>query len=305
MGNTLGTTNGILIAQKALATLLAQLPVLKKITTDFSDEKAKFNQQVITHVVTAAAAIDFDPAAGYVASERVQVDVPVTINKHKHHTYQIGVQEASSTAINLIDRFALTAAYSIGSALVADLCALVTAANFPNKTVIALGAGGDGFDRKGLIKIGVNLGARFVPPMGRFALLNGAYYGSLCNDLTVVAQLYNAGQNAIQTGQLSNVHGFDVAEYVSLPANAQSLVGFAGTAEGLVLATRIPDDPGVGSANCDIYVVTDPDSGISIQVREWYNADMGQFKRTYTLMYGVAKGVANAIERIGSAADPA
>jgi len=304
MANTLGTTNGILIAQNALATLLAVLPFLKKITTDFSDQKALFGQTVITHIVTAAPAVDFDPAVGYVAQGRTQVDVPVTINKHKHHTYEIGVQEASSTHIDLVQRFALTAAYSIGQALVQDLCALVTAAAFPNATAIPLGAGGDGFDRKGVIKCGVALSKRKVQPFGRFMLLNPDYKGSIENDITVVGQLYT-GARAIQTGSLPNVHGFGIDEYIELPDNGQNLAGFCGVPEGLVLATRIPDDPGEGNAVCDIHTVTDEDSGISLQVREWYNADQGKFKRTYTLMYGVAKGHPDTIQRIVTSAPAA
>jgi hypothetical protein len=298
--NTLGTTNGILIAMKALETLLAKLPFLGQITQDFSDQKAKLNQTIITHVVTPAQAIPFDPAVGYAASPRTQIDVPVTITDHVHHTYAIGVQEASSTAINLIERFAVTAAYSVGQALVNKVCALIKAAAFPNASVFPLGAGGDGFDRKCLIKCGVALGKRFVPPVGRFALLNSDYYGSLANDLTVVAQLYNQGQNAIQSGLLSNVHGFDVSEYVALPDNGENLVGIAGTVDSLVLATRIPDDPGEGNAVVDISTITDPKSGISMQMREWYNADLAQYKRTYTLMFGAAIAQAAALQRITS-----
>ena len=301
-GNTLGTTNGILIAQRALETLLAQLPILGKISQDFSDEKALFNQTIITHVVTPAQAQDFNPVNGYAPSPRTQSDVPVAINRHVHHTYAIGVQEASSTHIDLINRFAVTASYAVGQAFVNALCALVLNENFPNASAFPLGDGGDGFNRKCLIKTGAALGKRFVPPFGRFALLNADYYASLCDDLTVVAQLYNAGQDTIKSGVLSNIHGFEVSEYVALPDNGENLVGFCGTVDSLVLATRIPDDPGEGNAVVDIATVTDPKSGISMQVREWYDANMAQFKRTYTLMFGVAVAQAAALQRITSVA---
>jgi len=101
---------------------------------------------------------------------------------------------------------------------------------------------------------------------------------------------------------LPNVHGFKVDEYIELPDNGESLAGFAAVPEALVLATRIPDDPGEGNAVCDIHTVTDEDSGIGIQVREWYNADQGKFKRTYTLMYGVAVGHKDTLQRIVSTA---
>lgn len=303
MGNTLGTTNGTVIAQKALETLVARLPILRKISTDFSDEQVRFNENVIVHVVSPAAAADFDPATGYVVSNRTQTDVPVPMNKHIHHTYGVGVQEASSTRVDLINRFAATAAYAIGAKIVTALCELVTKANFANETVIDLGEGGDGFNRKGAIKIGTALGKRFVAPFDRFMLLNSDFYGSLCNDITIVGGLNNPGQQAIQSGVLPNVHGFEVSEYVSLPSNGQNLVGFAGTIDALALAVRIPDDPGQGASNCQITVATEPQTGLSIQVREWYNPDMAQYRRSYTAMFGVAKAQTNALQRIVSKAN--
>ena len=300
MGNTLGTTNADVIAQEAMKTLVAKLPVIGQIATDLSKEKAKYGERVIVHEVTAAAAADFVPGTGYEPAERAQVDIPVTINKHKHHTYQVTVQEASSSRVDLIKRFAQTAAYSIGAAVVSDLCSLVRAANYSNKTVVALGAGGDGFNRKSAVKVGTALGTRKVPPMDRFMLLNSEYYGSLCMDNSMLTILLQSGAQAALTGNLPNVHGFNVSEYVDLPSLSENLVGFAGYRSAMALATRIPDDPGEGQSNCRISTVTEESSGLSLQVREWYNPDLAAFRRTYTLMYGVGKGQTAALQRIVS-----
>lgn len=302
MGNTLGTTNADIIAQEALKELQAALPVLGQIATDHSKEKAKFGEAVIVHEVAAASAINFDPAVGYVVSNRTQVDIPVTINKHKHHTYGVAVQEASSSLVDLIRRFALNAAYSLGAAIVTDLCDLIVNGNFANKTVKALGAGGDGFDRKAVIGVGTALSKRGVPPMGRFMLLNPDYYGSLSQDMTMLQVMLSKGAEVVQSGRLPNIHGFDVSEFVDLPANDENMVGFAGTRTALALATRIPDDPGEGESNVRLSVVTDENTGMSVQVREWYEATLAQFRRSYTLMYGVAKGQTGALQRIVSAA---
>jgi hypothetical protein len=298
MANTLGTTNAGVIAQKALRTLVAKLPFLRMFTTDFTAEAARFGETVTSHIVTAAAAIDFDPEVGYAPSNRVQVDVPVTLNKHKHHTYSVGVQEASSSRIDLNERLATTAAYAIGAALVSDLCGLVKTAAYATKVVSPLGESLDGFDRKQLIRVGLALSTAKVGPFDRYALLNPSYYGSLAMDTNLMLALRQAGADAVVSGVLPGLHGFDVAEFVDLPDNGQDLAGFACTPDALVIATRIPDDPGQGQSNCQITVVTDEDSGLSLQVREWYNADLGQFRRTYTLMYGVAKGNASALVRI-------
>lgn len=298
MANTLGTTNADVIAQEALKELQAALPILSQIAADHSKEKARFGETIIVHEVAAAAAIPFDPAVGYVPSDRTQVDIEVKLDKHKHHTYSVGVQEASSSRVDLIKRFALNAAYSIGSAVVGDLCALIVNANFSHKTTKALGAGGDGFDRKAVIGVGTALSKRGVPPLGRFMLLNPEYYGSLSMDVTMLQVLLAAGARTVETGNLPNVHGFEVSEFVDLPANAEHLAGFAGTRTALALATRIPDDPGQGESNCRISTVAEENTGLALQVREWYEATLAQYRRTYTLMYGVAKGQTGALQRV-------
>lgn len=301
MSNTLGTTNANVIAQKALKALVAKLPFLKSVSSDFSSEGARFGESVIVHTVTAATAADFNAATGYVPSDRVQADIPVAINKHKHHTYYVGVNEASASRVDLINRYAETAAYSIGAALVADLCALVTNANFANKTTKSLGAGLDGFDRKQAVAVGTALSKRKVGQYGRFMLLNSDYYGSLASDNTMLQILLAAGADVVKSGMLPTIHGMQPMEFVDLPDNAENLVGFAGDPSALCLATRIPDDPGDGMGNCRISVETDADTGLSLQVREWYEATLAQYRRTYTLMYGVAKGKTDALQRIVSA----
>lgn len=301
MANTLGTTNADVIAQEALKQLKARLPILGQIAADHSDKGAKFNERVVVHEVAAATAIDFNTTNGYAPSNRTQVDIPVTINKHKHHTYGIGVQEASSSRVDLIARFALNAAYAIGSAIVSDLFALVLAAAFTNKTTKALGAGNDGFDRKVLLGIGSALSKRGVEPFGRFCVLNGDYFASLMNDSQLMEMLVLSGQKVLGGTELPTIHNFGVSEFVDLPANGENLVGIAGTRTSLAFATRIPDDPGEGFSNVSIRVVTEAETGISIQVREWYDANLGMFKRSYTLMYGVAVGQTDGLQRIVSA----
>jgi len=90
MSNTNATVNAALIAQSALTTLLAKFPVLGQIATDFSDASVKFNQDIVTHIVTPTVAQDFDPATGYVPDDQAQVDVKVKIDKH---AYRVGKSE--------------------------------------------------------------------------------------------------------------------------------------------------------------------------------------------------------------------
>jgi hypothetical protein len=298
MSNTNGTTNANVIAQEALVQLKAKLPIIRQIATDLTDQKAKYGETVIVHEVQAGTAATFNPTTGYVAEARTQVDIPVTINLHKHHTYAIGVQEASSSRVDLIKRYGLNAAYVLGSAIVSSLVGLVTNAAYANKSVIALGAGGDGFNRKSVVKINGALSKRGVNPFERFGLLNSDFYASLMSDDSLMNLLALSGAKPVAENMLPPVHGVGISEFVDLADNGEDLVGFIGGRTALALATRIPDDPGAGESNVRITVETDADTGLALQVREWYDATLAKFSRTYTLMYGVSVGQAAALQRI-------
>ncbi len=297
MPNNHATIQGTLIAQKALRTLLAEFPVLRQITTNFAPEGILFNQSVIAHIVTATTAADVNPANGYTPTDRAQVDVPVTINKHKHHTYAINDQERTSTNINLIERYALTAAHALGKAVVDDLLALIINANFANKTTVPEA----NFDRTKVVAMARAMNDRNIPQVGRFMLLNPGYYANLSLDPDVSRAYANpAGSGTIASGVLPNVHGFGISEYSALPANGENLTGFAGTAESLVLATRVPAEPTVSNIPGTLTVVTEPNSGLSVLLRQWYEMKEGKEYRTMTLMYGVAKGI-DTVQRLTSA----
>jgi hypothetical protein len=297
--NTLGTLNGTLIAQRALRTLLAAFPMIGKVARNFDSEgKVKFGQQLIAHLPTAAApAADYNVDNGYVATGRTQVNIPVTLNNHVHHTYEVNDQERSSTAVNLIERFAVTAAYSIGLRFYADFFALIKKANFGNggqNTVIV----SQGFSRDNLVDMGVALNIRNVLPIERFAVLNPYYAGALFKDRAVISRDYVDGRPAV-TAQLGIVHNFDCSEYSALPDNAEGLGGIAGSPEAFGIVTALPEPPDVKEGG-QMTVVTEPESGLSLLMRQWYDWNAGKEKRTYTLMYGVAVGVKENLQLLSA-----
>lgn len=295
MANTLGNTNnGRLIAQKALTTLLAQFPLLTAIATNFSNQALKYGETLNAHVVSAATAVDFDGT--YTASDRTQVNVPIVLNKHIHHTYAVTETERATSAIDLIERFADTAAHSLGAKMMADLFAIVTVANYSNN-VIKTAAN---FDRSVVVDLAVDLNGRNVPGMGRSLVLSSSYFGALQKDVTIVGNLYNKDGN-IGANTVPNVHGFTASEFTALPGNSENLVGVALSPEALGIVTALPEMPSVKEGGL-MSIVTDERTGLSVLLRQWYEWSTGKEYRTLTLMYGVAKGVTNNATRLMSAA---
>jgi hypothetical protein len=294
MSNSNATVNSPLIAQTALNTLLAKFPILSRIATDFSSASVKFNQDIVTHIVTPTVAHDFDPATGYVPDDQAQVDVTVKINKHAYAGYAITDVERSTSEIDLNQRYADKVAYALGRKVCDDLMALLVTAKFANETEVTQAA----FGRDSVVDIGTKLNKRFIPDMGRFMFLNSDYYNALQKDEALYkAYITPAASNVVVSGILPDVNGFTVIEYSALPENAENLVGFAGIREGLIMAARVPDVP-ANTGDTVIRVVTDPRTGLSVQVRDRYDGRLGKQEVSFTLMYGFATGNAPVIERI-------
>lgn len=292
MANTLGTVNGTLVAQQTLESLLTMFPVLKLIATDFSPSTALYNQQVVSRVVQPTTAGDYNTSTGYVSTDRAVVDVPVTINQHIFHQYDVNDQERSSTNRDLLAEWSQTAAHSLGKRMVDDLIGVINAnaTSFPtgNRTNFANAAA---FTYSSVVDIRAALNKRFVPDMGRFMLLNSDFASSLHKDSTVIANYANPASTVIDSGKLVRVHGFDIAEYAALTGGTLHIAGFAGNREALVMACRVPEAPSTDlPLGGTIDVVTEPNSGLSIQLRQNYDFQKGREFRTMTLMYGVAPG---------------
>ena len=294
MPNTNATVNSAIIAQSALTTLLAKFPILDRIATDFSASSVKFNQDIVTHIVTPTVARDFDPATGYVPDDQAQTDVSVKIDKHAYAGYAITDVERSTSQIDLNQRYADKVAYALGRKVCDDLLALIVNANFNNKTEVAQ----DAFGRDTVVDISTKLNKRFIPDMGRFMFVNSDYYNSLQKDEALYkAYITPQAGSTVPTGMIPDVNGFSVVEYAALPENGERLVGFAGIREGLIMAARVPDVP-ANTGDTVIRVVTDRRTGLSVQVRDRYDGRLGKQEVSFTLMYGFAAGNKPVIERI-------
>jgi hypothetical protein len=300
MPNTNATVNAPLIAQQALTTLLAKFPVLTQIATDFSDQSVKFQQDIVSHIVTPTVAQNFDPATGYVPSDQAQVDVKVKIDQHAYAGYAITDVERSTSVIDLNQRYADKVAYALGRKVSDDLFTLIVAANFANTTQVDAAT----FGRDTIVDIATKMNKRFIPDMGRFMFVNSDYYNSLQKD-EALYKAYIAPQvgNVVITGVLPNINGFTVVEYSALPDNGERLMGFAGIREALIMAARVPEVPEY-TGDTQIHVVTDSRTGLSVQVRDRYDGRLGRQEVSYTLMYGFTAANKPMLERIVAPTGP-
>lgn len=291
MANSLGTTsNGKVVAQRALELLVEQYGFVSQIVGDYSDATARKGDSITTHIISVQSAADYSTTQGYLASDVTQTDVAITLNKFKHVSYSINDDERTSSSVNLIERFAEQAAHAIGKAMVDDVLALVTT-HFTSTLSISAGAVTFG----SIVDCAATLNTNKVPMGGRFAVLSPGNYGNLSKDAVVVA---NGQRNTdlVGSADLGVIHGVSINAYPSLPAAVSK--GFVGQREALLVATRLPEVPAGVSIPGEITNVSEPKTGISLQLREFYDIGLGSHQRTLSLIYGCSRGSTSSLVRI-------
>lgn len=296
MSNSLGTVTPTLVAQEALPILADTFPIVKAFVTDFSNENVLFGQTVYTRLPQVQAVADYDTANGYVASNGTLTDVPVTINKHSHSSVAFNDQEVASTNLNLIEQFASSLASAIGNDIMGGVSALFTTGNYA--TNVALG--GTGITRvNGIVAARQKLEANKVPENDRYFITSPVTEAALLADESVVKLTWGA-QGVSESG-IPDLHGFKFGNYTSLPTTG-GLCAVALQKAAVVIAGRTPENPvDLGlPIPAKITNVTDPKTGFTIQVREFYDVAKGKIQVTYTWMYGCAVGSANSLVRITS-----
>ena len=290
MANTLATiSNGKLVSQRALSLLVEQFPFLTSAYSDFSDASARKGDIVTTHLITAATAVAYSTANGYVAGDRTQTDCIVSLDNLIHSTVAINDSEAASSSINLIERFAASAAHALGKSMVDTLLGTISAASYTSTMTVAA----DVLSYRSIVSMGVVLDGNKVPSGNRYAIVSPNNKASLLNDSSIVANAQIQG-DTVRTGSVGIVNGIEVFSYPSLPSAISK--GFAAQQEALLVAARLPevpsDYPGL------IENVTEPVSGLSLQMREFYNPTLGTRNRSYVLLFGCGRGSTASLVRL-------
>ena len=311
MSNTLGGINLQVIAQDSLTTLLAQFPLVNKFTTDFGGDILQRGESVTTRLASGVAATNIG-VDGYVKSDVASVAKTVTLNKHKGFVMGFQDGEVARGGYDVLRRtFIRPAAHAVVKAVMDDVFLLCTAGNFSsvgyNGTVAA-------FDADAVADISQALTDANVPMANRTLIVRPSLYTSLAKDNAIQAQ-YASGTNAPLTENLlPRIHGFEINQYSALPNGSMGVInadqsnevdftvldnnlkGIAVSPEAILIAARLPATPTNWYGN--VATATDAESGLSIQVREWYDGDSGQQKLSMSILYGMTVGNAANLSRI-------
>lgn len=299
MANTLDGINLKVLAQDSLTTLLAEFPLIQKFSTNFSGDIATRGESVTTRIALAVEAGDVG-TSGYVKSEVETSERIINLNKHKAFTMGFTDGEVAKGGYDMLRRtFMRPAAHSVAKAVLADIFGLCTAANYNTVGTSGVGYNGTaaGFDADAVADLAQHLTDKDNPQAGRIVICKPALFSALSKDVDIKAQ-YASGTNAPLTENLlPRIHGFEINQYSAFPdAGVTNQKGIFCTPEAILIASRLPATPTNWYGN--VATATDEGSGLSLQIREWYDGDAGEQKIAMTILYGVAVGNKDSLGRI-------
>lgn len=307
--NSLGTlaTTVASIRTLELLALGYSYPILKRITTDYSDQIVSYGDTLKTRYITIPSVQTYNTTTGWPTdSDHVTTDVAMTYDQFKAVPISIGAHHIAGTIRRLFDEVAPAQAEALGKDIVDYMYALITSAfsgqtDLNGATVGAVAAGLATFGRSTCIDLSGALDDMGNPTMGRTLLLNRLYYSALKKDQTIITLAAFQKPEIIEKGVLPDVEDFDVVKAINLPATAiggKVLKGFGFTRSALVLATRLSADyvnvlPGAGNGN--LQVVTTP-GGFSANQVQYVDHKTAQARQRLEVIYAGSRGQLNAGE---------
>ena len=295
MSNAIGGLTLQLVAEESLRTLVPQLQPLTKIAvTDFGAYVAERGTTVHTRYAGKFTASNYDRATGFVASDAISTDVPVTLAEQKHVTVAFTDYEVATLSLERLRRLFMA---PMANAVVKSLFDQVLL-NVDGDFADGYSGSQAGFNRIAVSNIAKSLTKANLPQEGRSALISPDAYQQLISD-PVIAQAFSIGTtDVIRGNRLGMIHGVDFYEYNGFDVDGieEGLNGVVSCKEGLVVVTRVPASPTTGGGEQTI--VTDPDSQFSYALRYWYDWSAGLHKLSANWLVGSSKGNPDALQKI-------
>jgi len=297
MSNTIaaGLKDDIII-QSALQAFTDTLMPLNVFSNDFSPEPGRRGQSVSVGVIGNMTASDF--AGSYIASpDASETEVEVSMDKHIFKTVHLTDTEYANHSILKLEDFGFQAGIAVASAALAFVLAEITAANYGTAAYIG---GAAGFDSDDVIDLRAACNAAKMPKLNRGLVLNGDFFTSLLKDTSIKNTAAFGDSSPVRSGEISNLAGFRTLESQVVPGNSENLVGFAATKNAMAVAMRYLAPQEAGSY-LDARPVTDPDSGLTLGVRRWYDNNTGKHYLAFECLLGKKVCQSDGLKRLTSA----
>lgn len=308
MANTLNGMTYTNIARMGFDYYQAALTPLRNFSVDFSNEVTAQGTAVASRLIGAPVAaqdLTSDLSGDYSSAVGNQTTTAVTVNLSNHpitgfhFTDKEMNQIAAGVMSDTVARMIKTHAYVIAKDVLDTALANVTLANYGNASLVTAASNFDSDDMADLRAVATAAG--WTPFLGNGAscLLNPTFYNQLLKDSSIKNR-DKSGTDALISGMLPNVMGFDVMEAPTMPTNSEYLQGFICTPDAIAIAMRPP----ATQASQDFLayeVMTDDVSGASMVYAAIFNRTYRRVEHTFEVVHGSAVANTSALKRIVNA----
>lgn len=288
--NTLQGVNPTRISQLTLEALQTLRLPFSAFTTDFSPDIAQAGDAVVTRFVTNPSVQNF--ASSKATANSATTSRTITLQHYAGVSIGFNDLERSFSDVRLMEMFVVPSLTALFENVMANVQARILAASFSSNSVITAA----NFNASAVAGLAQNFNEAKVGP-DRHLIIPPSYAVSLKRDTAVQAAYAYGSPEVIRTGRLPDIYGFRIHEWNgTIPTNSENLAAYAVSPQALLIATRQPATPENWYGSVES--VTDPDSGLTVQIRRYYD---GVEQRTeWCLVYGTAVGVADNLRRIRS-----
>lgn len=299
MPNSIASLNMTALTRDTLATALPQFGFLKGYSTDFSGElMPKGATSLSVNTFAAITGAEYTSASTTYAVQDItstaRTITPTIL--YGHQTWN-EVSEAG-TPIEVAAKLAPVLMSAVAAQAFAKVGALVTAANY-STSLLSTAAN---FDADDLTDLDSQLDTAQASRGNRYAIIKPTYKRYLASDNAIQAAYAYGSNQVVATGNIPNVHGFNIIPVTgTIPANAEALEGWVSAPEAMVMAARMPNFDSGLTQNAQVGEAVDPDTGLPIQMRYWFDINTGLHHLWAGTRFGVATGLGTALIRIRSA----
>lgn len=226
-----------LLTQEIFKAIRTRVVALNYISTDFTPDRVKWEQEIISKQMIAPTAIDHKPGnnllAGGTNTKTLSTDVRIRINRGKAVLLELPSLDASTLfASDTFLRSVNEAAVTLGRAILTDVFSAFNSQNFSHETRIA--SGSQDFDTLSTATELLNLQGADAE---RYFIAGSSYIKGIGSDPRMQSSDYKAAMlQGDPYRRYSNVEGFtEVAEWPAMPTNNVTIGTFTANASTEVI----------------------------------------------------------------------
>ena len=214
-----------------------QIPALNRMGTDFRTNSLKKDQTYTAHIPTMPSVDDVTTTYNTTGQDArgLLVDVPVVVNRHKAVKLKWSHFDAIKDQKNRYEQVIANAGFALAEAVILDLLAGVTAANFSQSSTFATAD----CDVDMLTNVTGDLNTQKALNSGRVMLVNTDVANTLAGDPRLTSKEFAAqGVGGEGNRRWVNTNGFaEITEYSGMPLNNGTALNITGVASTDVITT--------------------------------------------------------------------